>query len=140
MALNYAYLHSEIEDVADPFTGEQRSFSFSNAPRNSASFNLDYYLPPLGTVQPALNLNYNYVDERDSQSDTTFRDSYQLLNGRISLLDIAFPAGRLDCSAWIKNALDEDHVIFVVDNLPHASRAVLWGEPRSWGFDLNYRY
>ena len=140
MALNYAYLDSEIDDVEDPFTGEIRSFAFSNAPENTASFNLDYYLPPLAGMQPALNINYNYVDDRDAQSETSFRESYQLLNGRLSLLDIELPAGRIDCSAWIKNALDEEYVIFVIDNLPHASRAVLWGEPRSWGVDFNYRY
>ena len=93
MALNCAYLDSEIDDVEDPFTGEIRSFAFSNAPENTASFNLDYYLPPLAGMQPALNINYNYVDDRDAQSETSFRESYQLLNGRLSLLDIELPLG-----------------------------------------------
>ena len=56
------------------------------------------------------------------------------------MTDIPLPAGRLSISAWVKNALDDDYVAFAIDNLPHASRAVLWGEPRSWGLDLTYRY
>ncbi|MEM1113885.1 MAG: TonB-dependent receptor [Pseudomonadota bacterium] len=140
LALNYAYLDSNIEDVDDPFTAEPRSFAFSNAPRHSATLNMDAFLPPVGPLQPALNINYGYVGERSGDNSNTVRDAYQLLNGRLSLLDIEVPAGRITCSAWIKNALDEEYVVFVVDNLPHASRAVLWGEPRTWGVDFSYRY
>ena len=67
-------------------------------------------------------------------------DDYSLLNGRLALTDILLAAGQLSVSAWIRNALDEEYVNFTIGNLPHASRAVLWGEPRSWGLDLKYTY
>lgn len=138
--INYAYLHSEIDDVEDPFTGESRSFGFVNAPRNTASLNLNYQFPPLrhGTVN--INLNYNYVDARNGHDRELYIENYSLLNGRIELAGIALPAGALSVGAWIKNALDKEHEAFTIDNLPHASRAVLWAEPRTWGVELKYEY
>ena len=137
---NYAYLDSDIDDVDDPFTGEPRSFYFDNAPRHSAALNLDYSFPPSRHGTWYANLNASSVDERKTQSALLGIDSYQLLNGRVGLADIPMPAGELNISAWVKNALDEEYVNFTIGNLPHASRAVLWGEPRRWGIDLKYVY
>ena len=140
LRVNYAYLHSEIEDVNDPFTGDPRSFGFDNAPRNSASVNLDYQLPRVSYGNWSANLNANFVDERNTSNTLLAIDAYSLLNGRLSLSGVALPAGELALSAWVKNALDEEYVNFTIGNLPHASRAVLWGEPRTWGFDLKYSF
>ncbi|MEP5566775.1 MAG: TonB-dependent receptor [Halioglobus sp.] len=140
LRVNYAYLHSEIEDVDDPFTGEPRSFGFDNAPRNSASINLDYQLPEVSYGQWNANLNANYVDERNTNNELLTIDAYSLLNGRLSLSGVDLPKGELTFSAWVKNALDEEYVNFTIGNLPHASRAVLWGEPRTWGLDLKYSF
>jgi iron complex outermembrane receptor protein len=136
---NYAYLHSEIDDVDDPFTGEPRSFSFSNAPEHSASFNLDYQFPPMALGTLGANINYTYTDARDVET-INYIDAYDLLGARLTLSDIELAAGDLSIAAWIANALDEEYVTFTIDNLPHASRAVLWGEPRSWGVELKYSY
>ena len=140
LRLNYAYLHSEIEDVTDPFTGELRSFAFDNAPRNSASLNLDYQIANSAYGQWSGNINANYVDERNTDNPLLAIDAYSLLNGRLSLTGIALPAGEVSISAWVKNILDEEYVNFTIGNLPHASRAVLWGEPRTWGVDIRYDY
>jgi len=140
LRVNYAYLHSEIEDVNDPFTGDPRSFGFDNAPRNSASVNLDYQLPRVSYGNWSANLNANFVDERNTSNTLLAIDAYSLLNGRLSLSGVALPVGELALSAWVKNALDEEYVNFTIGNLPHASRAVLWGEPRTWGFDLKYSF
>jgi iron complex outermembrane receptor protein len=137
---SYAYLDSEIEDVRDPFSGELRSFGFDNAPQNSASLNLDYRFDPRSYGTWYANINASYVDTR-RQHDALLRiDDYSLLNGRFGLAQIPLPAGELNLSAWVKNVLDEDYVNFTIGNLPHASRAVLWGEPRRWGIDLRYQY
>jgi len=138
--LNYAYLHSEIDDVTNPFTGLQRSFAFPNAPRHSASLNIDYRFPVDVPGDLSLNVNYNHVSDREDQNPDLNRDEYSLLNARLALAGIPLPAGFLTLSTWVKNALDDDYVAFAIDNLPHASRAVLWGEPRTWGVDLRYNY
>jgi iron complex outermembrane receptor protein len=138
--LNYAYLDAEIDDIIDPFTGEPRSFSFPSAPRHTAAVNLDYLFPVQLPGELTLNVNYNYVSDREPENPNLYRDQYNLLNGRLALADVPLWVGSLTVSTWVKNILDEDYVSFVVDNLPHASRAVLWGEPRTWGIDLRYDY
>ena len=139
-SLSYAYLDSEIEDIIDPFTGLARSFTFQNAPRNTAALNINYQLPPFSFGSLAVNVNYNYVDERDPTTEALQSDEYSLLNGRLSLSALNALAGTFTLSTWVKNALDDDYVVFTFDGLPHASRSVLWGEPRTWGVDLKYEY
>ncbi|WP_165787178.1 TonB-dependent receptor [Pseudohalioglobus lutimaris] len=136
---NYAYLHSEIDDVDDPFTGKPRSFGFSNAPEHSASLNLDYRFPAMKLGTLSANINYTYTDARDVDT-SNYIDAYDLLGARLTFSDIELAAGELSLALWVANALDEEYVTFTIDNLPHASRAVLWGEPRSWGIDLKYSY
>jgi iron complex outermembrane receptor protein len=138
--LNYAYLDSEIDDVVDPFTGNSRSFAFTNAPRHTASLNIDYQFPRFKFALLSANFNVNYVDERAGDNERTARDDYTLVNGRLALSDIPLLQGQFAVSAWVKNALGEDYVSFAIDNLPHASRAVLWGETRTWGIELRYTY
>jgi iron complex outermembrane receptor protein len=139
-SLSYAYLHTEIDDIIDPFTGLPRSFTLPNAPRNTASLNIDYQLPPLSFGLLAVNINYNYVDERDPTNKLLQRDAYGLLNSRVSLSALSALSGAFTVSTWVKNALNDDYIVFTFDSLPHASRAVLWGEPRTWGFDIKYEY
>lgn len=55
-------------------------------------------------------------------------------------MDIPFLTEQFSLSAWVKNALEEDYVIFALDNLPHADRAVLWGETRRYGIELRYEF
>ncbi len=136
--LNYAYLESEIDDVVDPFSGQPRSFTFPSAPRHTATVSFDYRLPTYAFGSLALNVNYNYVDERKAENRNLDRDQYSLLNARLTLSGLSTKVGEFTVGAWVKNALDNDYESFAIDNLPHASRAILWGETRTWGIDLEY--
>ena len=77
---------------------------------------------------------------REEHDQYSYRDAYSLLNARLSFVDIPLGNATLALSAWVKNALDEEYVSFSITNLPHASRAVLWGQQRSWGLDLRYHF
>lgn len=140
LRLDYAYLENDVDDVIDPFTGMPRSFALSNAPRHSGTLNIDYILPPMSFGEIAINVNYNYVGERDGKNGILFRDEFDLLNGRVALSKIPMLKGEVTVSAWIKNALDEEYVSYAIDNLPHSNRGVLWGESRSYGIDLKYEF
>lgn len=137
-SLDYAYLESDIDDVIDPFSGEPRSFTFPSAPRHTAKVSVDYRLPtfPIGSL--ALNVNYNYVDVRKAENPNLDRDQYRLLNARLTWSGLSTKVGDFSVGAWVKNALDDDYESFAIDNLPHASRAILWGETRTWGIDFEY--
>jgi iron complex outermembrane receptor protein len=140
LQFSYAYLDSQLDDVTNPFTGLIEHASFPNAPKNTYSFVAGYTFPPtsIGTVNA--NASYNFVDKRDTHSETTFRDAYDLVNARIALSDIPGLGGRWEVAAWGKNLMDNNYEAFTLDNLPQASRAVIWGDGRSYGVDITYRY
>ena len=48
--------------------------------------------------------------------------------------------GNWTFAAWGKNLQDSDYEAFTLDNLPQATRAVIWGDARSYGLDITYRY
>jgi iron complex outermembrane receptor protein len=43
-------------------------------------------------------------------------------------------------AAWGKNLQDSEYVINGLAALTHASRSVIWGDARTWGVDVIYRY
>lgn len=138
--LSYAYLDSELDDVENPFSGEMQSLNFTNAPEQTYSFIADYTFANFGFGELGANVSYNFVDERQASSDTVYRDSYDLVNARLSLSGIDCLDGDLTLAAWGKNLGDSDYEAFTLDNLPQADRAVIWGEGRSYGLELIYRY
>jgi iron complex outermembrane recepter protein len=145
VTMEYAYLDAEITEVIDSFGNDvTKRYAFSAAPVNSYTASADWVV--WRGVSAALNLNINtsYMDERlgggDVQNAYTILRPYQLWNARLSLDDIEFARGKLSVSLWGKNLLDKEYETYAIDNLPHADRAVLWGDPLSYGLDLAYRY
>ena len=67
-------------------------------------------------------------------------DDFTVLNARLGWYDIPLMGGVLDLALWSKNLLDEEYSISNVHNLPQAGRSVMFGEPRSYGADLIYRW
>ncbi len=80
------------------------------------------------------------MGERDPHSATTYRDAYDLINARVALSEIDGPGGQWEVAVWGKNLADNNYEAFTLDNLPQASRAVIWGDGRSYGLDVTYRY
>lgn len=147
LMLNYAYLDAEITKATDPDSGEDITdeFVFSSAPQHSYTAALDYTVLERNWGRVGVNLSYNYMDDRAGSTRTesaknVFMDDYKLINGRVGVYDIPLAGGQLTAALWGKNLADEDYVVSAVDNLPHADRAVIWGEPRSYGLDVIYRY
>ena len=145
--LNYAYLDADMKKVDDPDTGEDVTdeFQFYSAPENSYAATLDYTWPAFSWANIDANLTYNYTSSRagssrTSSGDNTKLDSYGLLSARVALSSIYALEGEWTVAAWMRNALDEDYNISAVDNQASSSRAVLWGEPRSYGLEVMYRY
>ena len=68
-------------------------------------------------------------------------DGYGLLGARLMLSNLRLGnRGTLDIALWGKNLTDTDYEAFTLDNLPQASRAVIWGEGRTYGLEVIYRY
>ena len=145
--LNYAYLDAKMVEVVDPATGVDvtSDFRFFSAPTHSYAASLDYTWPVFDWAAVVANLTYNYTDDRAGSNltrsgDRTLLEGYGVLGARVGLSSMHFLQGEWSVAAWIRNALDEDYNISAVDNQASSSRAVLWGEPRSFGLDLTYRF
>jgi iron complex outermembrane receptor protein len=138
LQLSYAYLDSELDDIENPFTGDQQQFNFTNAPQNTYSFMVDYTWPTVAMGVLNVNASYNFVDDRLGQNEAILRDSYKLVNGRLSLSQIEGWGGQWSIALWGKNLSDEEYQAFALDNLPQASRAVIWGDGRTYGLDISY--
>ena len=128
---------------------------FSWVPRNTISGTVRYSIP-LGENVGDLALQGNYVwqssiwsDERVqpfavpaypvSMTAPTFVPSYGLANFRVELSNIA--GKNLTAAAYLKNAFDKKYAvgaIAIIDSL--GIQPVLWGDPRTWGMELTYRF
>jgi len=137
---SYAYLHSELDDVINPFSGVLEEADFPNSPENTYSLMADYTFSPLEFGVVSVNASYNFVDDRQKNSDTIYRDDYDLINARLSLTEVRGLGGEWTVALWGKNLQDSDYEAFTLDNLPQADRAVIWGEGRTYGLDVTYHY
>ena len=140
LQFSYAYLDSELDDVLNPFTGETEMFEFTNAPEHTYSLVADYTFAPSSFGVLNGNISYNYIDDRQEETQYRFRKSYGLLNARLALGEAGGLGGEWTIAAWGKNLGDTDYEAFTLDNLPQASRAIIWGDGRSYGVDVIYRY
>ncbi len=147
LTFTYAFLDTEVTKATDPDTGADvtDSFVFSSAPEHSYTAAADFTLAEWSWGRLGLNLSYNYMDNRAGTnrretSERVFLEDYDLVNARLGLYDMTLFGGNLNVAAWGKNLADTEYVVNAIDNLPHADRAVIWGEPRSYGVDVIYNY
>ena len=149
LIVNYAYLDASIEPSRNPLSGElDDGFVFDSAPRHAYTAAADWTLWVGGYGQRlAFNATYSFTDERNggAQRDTSSfeqdrQDDFAVLNARLGLYDLDLFDGLLDLALWSKNITDEEYSINNVHNLPQARRSVMFGEPRSYGIDLIYRW
>lgn len=149
LMLNYAYLDASIEPSRNPLSGDiDDGFVFDSAPQHAYTAAADWTLWVGGYGQRlAFNATYSFTDERNggAQAATSSfaqdrQDDFAVLNVRLGLYELSLFDGLLDAALWSKNLLDEEYSINNVHNLPQAGRSVMFGEPRSYGLDLIYRW
>ena len=146
LMLNYAYLDAEVTKARD-VNGQDVSdqFVFFAAPEQSYTAVADWTIADADWGRLGLNVSYNYMDERNGGSlasnvKNTRLEAYGVWNARLGLNEMPLAGGMLSVAAWGKNLLGEEYAISAIDNQPQADRSVLWGDPRSYGVDLIYRY
>ena len=144
-SMEYAYLDAEITEVRDSFGNDvTHRYAFSAAPVNSYTASVDWAIWQGDSAKLHLNVNTSFMDKRlgggDVQKALTIMPSYQLWNAQLRLEQLEFAAGQIGVALWVKNLLDKEYEVYAIDNLPQADRAVVWGEPRSFGLELSYHY
>ena len=148
LAGNYAFLDAKTQEVRD-INGNNvaDNYPFVSAPLHSFNTSADWTFLRRGWGRLRGYLNYSYIGSRaGSASLRDFRDgarvpAYGLLSAQLSAASIRLGGkSQLDVNVWGKNLLDREYVAVAIDNLPQADRAVIFGESRSVGLNLIYRF
>lgn len=147
LMLNYAYLETEVTEAIDREGNDVAdTYVFFSAPEHSFTASADWTLAYEDWGITSLNVSYNYMSERNGGSRAanavnTFLRDYGILNARLSINEIPVGRyGRLNVGFWGKNLMDKEYEITAIDNLPAADRAVIWGDPLTYGIDVIFNY
>lgn len=155
LTLGYGFIDSDVEKVTDPVTGVDVSdeYELASAPRHSYTVDLDYRFPALSIGTLHANLNYAWKDEQrvifnlggplsglPLNEPYNQIDSYGIWNARLSLEEISLGSGELTVALWGKNLADEEYLVDGVVNFHWSPKVGVFGDPRSYGVDLIYRW
>ncbi len=141
MSVNYGYLLAEYDEITGA-TGANvaDNYRFTNAPKHTIALDLTYDLPRLPIGQ--MSANVNYTAQSDKYTSSTISSGkyiigdYGLLNARLTLGDIPGLDG-VRASLWGRNLTDKNYYIMQFNvGRPGA----LFGEPRTYGIDLNVEF
>ena len=141
LSVNYGYLLARYDEILDA-TGSNiaDNYRFTNAPKHTIALDLTYDLPRLPIGQ--LSANVNYTAQSDKFTNSTISSGkyiigdYGLLNARLTLGDIPGVKG-VRASFWGRNLTDKNYYIMQFNvGRPGA----LFGEPRTYGIDLNVEF
>lgn len=143
--LNYAYTDRDAPDQFNPFTQQWVETNPGFSPKHAASLAMDYEFEPFtfGTLRAHLDANYssgNYT------SSLWFKQpEYTLLNGRLTLADMKVPGmpGDVALAVYGRNLTDKEYIVYSADsNTPGLLNALYtwYGDPRTFGIELTYRY
>lgn len=141
LSLNYAYMDAQLKgDAINPFTGlALQGISLPHTPRHKVNTALEYTFPQFEWGTLSAWLAYSWEDEQTTNGGPNTADDPRpeigLVDARLTLADI--PTGstaQLSLALWGKNLLDEEQKIFTLYG------ADIYGQPRSFGVEMNFRY
>lgn len=141
LSVNYGYLDARYDEILDATgTNIADNYRFTNAPKHTIALDLTYDLPRLPIGQ--LSASVNYTAQSDKFTNSTISSGkyiigdYGLLNARLTLGDIPGVKG-VRASLWGRNLTDKNYYIMQFNvGRPGA----LFGEPRTYGIDLNVEF
>ncbi|MCB1630482.1 MAG: TonB-dependent receptor [Pseudomonadales bacterium] len=152
--LSYGYIDAKFNEfiARDPATDQLVDISdVARVPmtsRNNASLGVQYDFEPFsfGALSARVDVAYQSPHVQNPinyQWDSP--GSRTLLNARISLNDINLGSccddkSRLRVSLWGKNLTDEEYINFGIDFGAIGWAGAVYGEPRTYGFDVVYTY
>ncbi len=147
--VSYAYLDASIDEVIRPSDGADvtNDFVYASAPRHTYNASLNWTAWDPGWSRLMFYVSYSFLDDRKGQvinveppKDSSL-PSRELWNARVMLADISVgQSSSMTLALWGKNLTDEEYAAVALHQLPQADRAVIWGEPRSYGLDFIYNY
>lgn len=151
MGFNYGYVHPEFKEYESPDPGNpeqiidlSRSSNFPNTPRHDVSANLTFEYP-LDTGLFSARVDWSYKDDHTflvPSPERNYARSYQLWNARLTLDELPGPEKTSwRVSLWGKNLANEAYYVNGVNMYDSFGFDInLFGEPRTYGIDIELRF
>ena len=137
----YGYLDAEI-DVLDQVSGVTSRITAPNAPENSFSGFARYETPLPNGMIGSVQTDFSWTD--DTFFDVVNRlavsqGAYWLANARVGI-ETQRAGGNWSASFWVKNLADKEYFGQVFQSGTANAVSATAGNPRTWGFELGYRF
>ncbi|QDX80650.1 hypothetical protein B9N43_04960 [Denitratisoma sp. DHT3] len=158
LGLNWTHLSQRFDQVVSNGV-DVTPYYHIVVPKDSYSLNADYEFGRVGPGKLSAHLDYSYFGKQSTTIADSFSatgalvsiidpsyattPSYSLVNGRIALSNIVVGPGNngsLTVALWGKNLADKKYLAFGSNGGFFAGMTGIWGEPRTYGIDLIYRY
>jgi len=122
--------------TTNPYTSVVVSGQLPNIPKMKYSLSAEYGFTPFSFGTLSALVSYDYHDKQlgGGAAPDDFKPAYGLIDGRVTLSEIAAADGRLAVSLWGRNLANRDYEVY------HNFNAVIFGMPRSFGVNLSYDY
>ncbi|ROS04609.1 iron complex outermembrane receptor protein [Sinobacterium caligoides] len=149
---NYGYTDIDYKEYVKGGVDIANNADMSSTPNNTFSLSADYFIADIGIGQLRAFADYSWQSDSDFNTDVfdpsvvnptggMKQSSYSIVNGRIVLSEIiGISQGDLQIAAWGKNLTDEEYYVHGIDFGQQLGRSVTFGDPRSYGVDITYRY
>lgn len=151
--LSYGYLDAKFDKyiarnpVTDKLEDISNRMKVPHAPKNTAALGVQYDFAPFSFGMLSARLDITFKDKfvfHSYENEWTSPASRKLVNGRVSLNNIKFGccdrSSELSLSLWGKNLTDEEYISWGIDFSSLGFAGATFGDPRSYGVDLVYRY
>lgn len=118
---------------------------FSYAPEKSFTLGLEYHRPLAGDWSFGSYASYNYQSEMHTSSnasDDVLLGARGLIDAGVSLTRADIGAGDLTLRLWGRNLGDKDYYLINTSSFAFAGAAttVEYGEPRTYGLTVDFRF
>lgn len=140
LAVNYAHLDANYDEILDPRGNDITSqYNYVHAPKHTVTLSLGYDFPETPLGQVSAHVDYFH----QSKKNTAVNDaryvigSHGLLNARLTLSEIPVGFGDWRVALFGKNLTDEK---YYVDHFNGGVPSAFFGDPRTYGVELNVKF
>ncbi|WP_162932172.1 TonB-dependent receptor [Solimonas sp. K1W22B-7] len=146
LSAEYSYLDARVLEVIDANGNNVADqYPFPSAPKHSGVAAADITLQESAWGVLRGTVNYSYTGWTaggglPGREDLSYIPSFGIVNARLGLSDVQFRRGSANFALFVQNLLDEEYITTTIPTLPHADRAVFWGEPRMIGAEVTYTW
>lgn len=138
---SYGYLHTQYDSYQNAILGDVSGNRFAQAPQDSVNLSATWR-HPLSVGELVGQIGYAYISKVAFADDNlttpgNIAPAYGLIDARLDWKDVG---GRgIDLGVYVKNATDEDYLLNTTDRTtPFGFQSQLYGDPRTFGFEVRY--